>query len=444
MATPHTFIPARILLVCSLLATGGLGHVVSIETGTEPIESSGARSLESTGLYIAAPVAETSAVGSIETIDPRYVRHGRVGPVDVYAESDALFADAVWALSRFNQSHMPLPKVRILVSAEQTECKNSAAYLTHVGVHRDLLIRACGTRTTLLHELGHAWDLATLSDERRNAFMKLRGLESWSADTWGEAAGEHAATIIAWGLSDRAYGQVLRPNDVASMREGFVLLTGSRPLWERAANTSDHGLALNPRSFVGETDRDEAAQVDAAAPQALEERTPELAARLRLDAASVRELTKPALRAVAGDNGRGGFLVEEAAGSFNAMKQSAASNGVSLSIVSSWRSWRLQDRAYQQFLATGTNLAGNPVPNVAHPDISNHPKGLAIDFALQKGVHEWLRANAARFGWYPISSEDWHWEYRGGPEWLLRSMQPTTPPPLPVDDVLAALDPRIA
>jgi LAS superfamily LD-carboxypeptidase LdcB len=444
MEAQHTFIPVRMLLVGSLLAAGGLGNAVSIETDTPPFESSGARSLESTGLYLSTPVTESPAVGGVEAIDSRYLRHGQVGLVDVHAESDDLFADVVWALSRFRESGMPLPEVEVFASADQTECGSSAAYLTFVGEEQDMRIRACGTRTTLLHELGHAWDIATLSDGRRNAFMELRGLESWSAETWSEAAGEHAATVVAWGLNERAHGQNLMPNDVSSMRDGFVLLTGGRPLWEPPADVSDHGPALDHRNFIGETDPDQDVQVVDATPQAEEQQTPEFAARLRQDLAAVQKLTKPALRAVAGANGRIGFLVKEAADSFNAMKLAAGSDDVELSFVSAWRSWKVQERAHQHFLATGTNLAGNSVPNVAHPDASNHPRGLALDFALEGGVHEWLEAKAPRFGWYPISSEAWHWEYRGVSEALLRRMSPVAPPPLPVDDMLAALNSRIA
>jgi hypothetical protein len=441
MEAQPTFIPVRMFLVGSLLAAGGLGNVVSIETDTVPFESSGARSLESTGHYVSAPITESPAAGSVEEIDARYVTQGRVGSATVHAENDELLADVVWALSRFSTSSMVLPEVEIFASADQSECGSSAAYLTFVGDDRRIRIRACGTPTTLLHELGHAWEIETLTDERRNAFIELRGLDSWKAETWAEAAGEHAATVVAWGLSERAYGQDLRPNDIKSMREAFVLLTGNRPLWERPADTADHGVALQVTPIDSDATPDEAPPV--AAP-VVRPQTPDFAARLLLDADTVRELTKPALRAVSGANGRIGFLVEEAGASFNAMKAAAAGDGVSLGFVSAWRSWKLQDRAHQHFLATGNNLAGNPVPNVAHPDNSNHPKGLALDFALKTGTHEWLEQNADRFGWYPISSEAWHWEYRGASEaWLLR-LDPANPLPLPVDDVLAARDSRLA
>jgi len=129
---------------------------------------------------------------------------------------------------------------------------------------------------------------------------------------------------------------------------------------------------------------------------------------------AVKALTRADLTSITGANGRTGRLQTVAASAWEAMKEAAASEGISLSFTGAWRSWDLQRRAWENFRATGENLAGNKVPNIAHPNNSLHPKGLAVDISLSKGAHEWLVANAAQFGWGPISSEPWHWEYRGG------------------------------
>jgi hypothetical protein len=64
---------------------------------------------------------------------------------------------------------------------------------------------------------------------------------------------------------------------------------------------------------------------------------------------------------------------------------------------------------------------------IAFPGFSNHQDGLAIDFgeagaggwgAVSSGspFHRWLQKNAtARFGFHPLSTEAWHWTYRGLP-----------------------------
>jgi peptidoglycan hydrolase-like protein with peptidoglycan-binding domain/murein DD-endopeptidase MepM/ murein hydrolase activator NlpD/LAS superfamily LD-carboxypeptidase LdcB len=81
--------------------------------------------------------------------------------------------------------------------------------------------------------------------------------------------------------------------------------------------------------------------------------------------------------------------------------------------------------------AGGFGLRGR----IAAPGYSNHQGGIAIDFwqDRKKGhnvyndsgdaarakwrstwFHGWLKANAAKFGFQPIPTEEWHWEYRPG------------------------------
>ena len=60
-------------------------------------------------------------------------------------------------------------------------------------------------------------------------------------------------------------------------------------------------------------------------------------------------------------------------------------------------------------------------PPTARPGQSMHEQGLAIDFTWNGGVissrsspaFQWLRANAARFGFYNLPSEAWHWSTNG-------------------------------
>jgi LAS superfamily LD-carboxypeptidase LdcB len=65
----------------------------------------------------------------------------------------------------------------------------------------------------------------------------------------------------------------------------------------------------------------------------------------------------------------------------------------------------------------------------APPGYSNHSNGMAVDFnttqAKQKYAakkkqndawkktwfHDWLTHNARRFGFKPLSTEAWHWDY---------------------------------
>ena len=62
-------------------------------------------------------------------------------------------------------------------------------------------------------------------------------------------------------------------------------------------------------------------------------------------------------------------------------------------------------------------------PPVARPGRSMHEKGLAVDFTGPGGdlvrsqaspTFQWLAVNAARFGFYNLPSEPWHWSTTGG------------------------------
>ncbi len=59
-------------------------------------------------------------------------------------------------------------------------------------------------------------------------------------------------------------------------------------------------------------------------------------------------------------------------------------------------------------------------PPTARPGSSMHERGLAIDFTqggrtLTRGSagFNWLRANAASFGFFNLPSEPWHWSTNG-------------------------------
>lgn len=134
---------------------------------------------------------------------------------------------------------------------------------------------------------------------------------------------------------------------------------------------------------------------------------------LRSTPGAAANFTQADMQLVRGADGDTGYLHPVAAESFAVMMRDAAADGVLLSFDSAYRSYELQYKAWKHFIATGRNLAGNVVPNIAHPDNSNHPKGLALDFSLGSGVHDWLKENAWKYGWTPISSEAWHWEFTG-------------------------------
>jgi predicted nucleic acid-binding Zn-ribbon protein len=112
----------------------------------------------------------------------------------------------------------------------------------------------------------------------------------------------------------------------------------------------------------------------------------------------------------------GESLRSDAAKAFNLMTEAAkASRGAPLCVSDSYRSYSQQVAVYRQ----KPGLA-------ATPGTSNHGWGVAVDFCggverFGSAAHEWMRANAGRFGWVHPSwarqggskPEAWHWEYVG-------------------------------
>lgn len=114
-----------------------------------------------------------------------------------------------------------------------------------------------------------------------------------------------------------------------------------------------------------------------------------------------------------GWQGRTARLLPPAAAAWESMRAAAAADGVQLYAIDTYRSWESQDRAHQAY------LRGEKSANVLPPGRSEHGNGLAVDLTngslLGPGDREWqwMQAHGRRFGWYPISNESWHWEFRG-------------------------------
>jgi len=108
-----------------------------------------------------------------------------------------------------------------------------------------------------------------------------------------------------------------------------------------------------------------------------------------------------------------GYLLAPAARAWEEMRAAAAADGIDLRAIDMYRSYEQQAAGYQAY------LSGQKKANVLPPGKSEHGNGLAVDITngslVGPGDPEWhwLQENAHRFGWYPISNESWHWEYRG-------------------------------
>jgi hypothetical protein len=123
-----------------------------------------------------------------------------------------------------------------------------------------------------------------------------------------------------------------------------------------------------------------------------------------------------------------GKPVERAtANAYYVMAQAASRDGVTLRVVSGFRT-----NAEQKYLrACYENCNCNNCNLAARPGYSNHQSGHALDLnASDPGVLSWLRRNAGRFGFdETVPSENWHWEwYSGGPGGGICGATPTPEP----------------
>jgi D-alanyl-D-alanine carboxypeptidase len=138
-------------------------------------------------------------------------------------------------------------------------------------------------------------------------------------------------------------------------------------------------------------------------------------------------------------------LREEAADHFRAMQQAALADGVSLNLISAYRSIADQKELFFSVKAQRNQTSLDRAKVSAPPGFSEHSTGYAVDIGdssqpqtnlsqtfAQTSAYRWLVNNAARFQFalsFPlgnaqrVSFEPWHWRYEGSVE-ALRLFEP--------------------
>lgn len=93
---------------------------------------------------------------------------------------------------------------------------------------------------------------------------------------------------------------------------------------------------------------------------------------------------------------------------FKVMAKAARKAGLEIGIRSGFRSHEKQKQLYKEYKRGWGHLA-------AKPGYSNHQSGKALDiYITDYRVYEWLRNNAAKYGFKrTVKREAWHWEYTG-------------------------------
>jgi len=106
-----------------------------------------------------------------------------------------------------------------------------------------------------------------------------------------------------------------------------------------------------------------------------------------------------------------GFKMQiDFANAFLTMEAAANAAGLTLQVSDGFRTMSQQ----QYYWACYQNCNCNMCNQAAAPGYSNHQGGHAVDINQTAGVHSWLVAHAATYGFTPIASESWHWEWFGG------------------------------
>lgn len=138
--------------------------------------------------------------------------------------------------------------------------------------------------------------------------------------------------------------------------------------------------------------------------------------------------------------GAGMFLHSEAAASFEAMQRAAKADGVSLVLLSGFRSVEQQRALFFEVKANRNQTASDRARVSAPPGYSEHSTGYAIDIGdlhqpetnlspsfVHTPAFNWLRNHAARFQFtlsFPkenpqgVSFEPWHWRFEGSTDAL--------------------------
>ena len=157
-----------------------------------------------TGLHLICATENLAGIGaSGDPHLPRPAPTAVIGTATIYAETDDLVEMARWALEQFDNAGIPLPAVTLHLYQNNSSCSNDPDKIVngyYTQVDGENIIHDCGSRSVLLHELGHVWDKNYLDDATRQRFLDFEGLETWNSDVWDQAGGEHLASVISWAL----------------------------------------------------------------------------------------------------------------------------------------------------------------------------------------------------------------------------------------------------
>ncbi len=171
--------------------------------------------------------------------------------IDVYNGTAGLEAFLLSSFDRFAAAGIPEPRFDLVKFEPSRSCTNRSGRLIQDQDSRDLFLclfesdlcptqPACEVphlivRSSVLHELAHAWILDNVDGQAQEELLEMSGREIWDGETvtWPERGVEYAAEVLTWGLLEEPSRMVrIGQPDCAELLRAFRLLTGVDPLRE--------------------------------------------------------------------------------------------------------------------------------------------------------------------------------------------------------------------
>lgn len=162
--------------------------------------------------------------------------------VTVSEHASEVERDAVsWAVGQFQSAGLELPSVEISFSTNSADCDGAQ------GVYRlrsrEHAVAVCvpalegagldhQRKRTVLHELAHAWDHATLTGTDRRDLQQRFDSDDWYAPDrpWKERPVEQLAETLTWGLLGQPRRPLLIDRACEQVHADFRIVTGRSPL----------------------------------------------------------------------------------------------------------------------------------------------------------------------------------------------------------------------
>ncbi len=165
----------------------------------------------------------------------------RIGS-DVEPLTDGEEALVAWAKDRFAQAGLELPELTVRFDPSRDLCGNNEGRYHHepngervVTIctrESDTFAAQLARRRTLLHEFGHAWDVANMADEDHDQLGRILGADAWNDhdDVWADRGVERFAETFVFALLDQPARQLKVGLECAELLTAFVTATGAQPL----------------------------------------------------------------------------------------------------------------------------------------------------------------------------------------------------------------------